>query len=242
MTEEDIITVARAIGVELGSGQARAFKRYRDLLIEWNTRFNLTALTDDASILWLHFADSLSLAPVIAEMQARAAQPLGLIDVGTGGGFPGLPLKIALPGLRLTLMDSTAKKVTFCDEVIRALGLVDARAVHGRAEEAAHQSTHRERYDVVTARAVAPMSTLAEYLLPFARVGGTCIAMKGSDAGAEAAQAGRAIAVLGGGPARVIDAHLPGREERRALIMVDKRKPTPALYPRQAGAPRKSPL
>lgn len=242
MTEDDIITAAQAVGVELDAGQAQAFVRYRDLLIEWNARFNLTALTDDASILWLHFADSLSLAPVIARMQARSAQPLALIDVGTGGGFPGLPLMIALPDLRVTLMDSTAKKVAFCAEVIRALGLSSARAMHGRAEEAAHQPTHRERYDVVTARAVAPMPTLAEYLLPFARVGGACIAMKGSDADAEAAQAGRAIAALGGAPARVVEVRLPGREERRALIMVDKLKPTPKQYPRQAGAPRKAPL
>lgn len=242
MTEDDIITAAQAIGVALDRAQAGAFMRYRDLLIEWNARFNLTALTDDASILWLHFADSLSLAPVIARMQACSAQPLALIDVGTGGGFPGLPLKIALPSLRLTLMDSTAKKVTFCAEVIRALNLTDARAMHGRAEEAAHQPTHRERYDVVTARAVAPMPTLAEYLLPFARVGGACIAMKGSDADAEAAQAGRAIAALGGAPARVVEVRLPGREERRALIVVDKLKPTPKQYPRQAGAPRKAPL
>jgi 16S rRNA (guanine527-N7)-methyltransferase len=241
MTEDDVRAAAGTIGIALNPDQARAFVHYRDLLVEWNSRFNLTALTDDDSILWLHFVDSLTAVPVVTALHARG-EPLALIDVGTGGGFPGLPLKIALPGLRLTLMDGTTKKVQFCEAVISALGLGDARALHGRAEEAAHQVVHRERYDVVTARAVAPMPTLVEYLMPFARVGGACIAMKGGDARAEAAQAERAIATLGGAPARVTDVRLPGRDERRALIVVDKIRPTPKLYPRQAGAPRKAPL
>lgn len=242
MTENDIREAAQSIGVVLEPHQAGMFKRYRDLLVEWNQRFNLTALTDDASILALHFLDSLTVVPLIASLQHQQPAPLNVLDVGTGAGFPGLPLKIALPRLRVTLMDSTAKKVHFCNEVIRALGLADISAVHGRAEEAGHQPAHRERYDVVVARAVAPMPTLAEYLLPLTRVGGTCIAMKGSDAQAEAERAAGAIAKLGGGPAKVVPVGLPGRDDKRALIVIDKQRATPKLYPRRGGAPRKSPL
>lgn len=242
MNENDIRDAAKAIGVELASQQARAFVRYRDLLVEWNERMNLTALTDDASILALHFVDSLTAAPVIQSVQQRHNAPLTLIDVGTGGGFPGIPLKIALPGLRVMLTDSTAKKVQFCNEVMRALKLEEIEAMQGRAEEIAHQPAHREHHHVVIARAVAPMPTLVEYLLPLARVGGVCIAMKGSDAQAEAERAAGAIVNLGGALAQVKPVSLPGRDDKRALIVIDKVRSTPKLYPRQGGAPRKSPL
>lgn len=241
MTENDVLDTAQAVNVQLNERQAGAFVRFANLLVEWNQRFNLTALDDDASILALHFADSLTPVRLLSEALQRAPRP-ALIDVGTGGGFPGIPLKIALPELQVTLMDSTAKKVQFCDEVIRTLGLCGIRAVHGRAEEAAHQPEHRERYDVVTARAVAPLPTLAEYLLPFARTGGVCIAMKGSDAEAEVSHAAGAIGKLGGEVSRVEAVSLPGRDDRRALIVISKRHATPKLYPRQGGAPRKSPL
>jgi 16S rRNA (guanine527-N7)-methyltransferase len=241
MTENDVLETAQALNVQLNVQQASAFVRFAQLLVEWNQRFNLTALDDDASILALHFADSLTLVRLLSDTLRRTPTP-ALIDVGTGGGFPGIPLKIALPALRVTLMDSTAKKVQFCDEVIRALELQGVRALHGRAEEAAHQPEQRERYDVVTARAVAPLPTLAEYLLPFARPGGVCIAMKGSDAQTEVDQAAGAINKLGGEVSRVETVSLPGRDDRRALIMIAKRGTTPKLYPRQGGAPRKSPL
>ncbi len=242
MTENEIREAAHAIGVALDSQQAGALLRYRDLLVEANRRFNLTALTDDASILVLHFLDSLTAVQVIRAIQAGHDASLDLIDVGTGGGFPGLPLKIALPELRVTLMDSTAKKVRFCADVIRALDLQGVRAIQDRAEEAGHRPEHRERYDVVIARAVAPMPTLAEYLLPLARVGGTCIAMKGSDAQAEAGRAAGAIARLGGAVSAVMPVSLPGRDDQRALIIISKLLPTPQPYPRRGGAPRKSPL
>jgi 16S rRNA (guanine527-N7)-methyltransferase len=241
MTENDVIEAARGVGAQLDAQQAAAFVRFGQLLVEWNRRFNLTALTDDASILSLHFADSLTPLPLVKAIQQHTPS-CALIDVGTGGGFPGIPLKIALPDLRLTLMDSTSKKVQFCDEVIRALQLKDARAVHGRAEEAAHQPQHREQYDIVIARAVAPLPTLAEYLLPFTRVGGECIAMKGSDGHAEAEQAANAIGILGGKLTGVEGVALPDRNDKRTLIVMNKVRPTPRLYPRQGGAPRKNPL
>jgi 16S rRNA (guanine527-N7)-methyltransferase len=241
MTENDVVAAAQAVDVQLTEQQAGLFVRFAQLLVEWNQRFNLTALDDDASILALHFADSLTPAPLLREILRLTPAPM-LIDVGAGGGFPGIPLKIALPELRVTLMDSTSKKIQFCDEVIGALGLRSIRALHGRAEEVAHQTDHRERYDIVTARAVAPLPTLAEYLLPFARPGGVCIAMKGSDAQAEVDRAIGAIDKLGGEVSRVETVNLPGRADRRALIVIAKRRPTPKLYPRQGGAPRKSPL
>lgn len=242
MNAQDIILGAESLGLPLTPEQAGALLTYRDLLVEWNTRFNLTALTDDASILALHFLDSLTAVPAIQALQTLRRRPLSLIDVGTGAGFPGIPLKVALPYLNLTLMDSTAKKVQFCSEVIRALGLAGAQAVHGRAEEAGHQPQHREQYDVVIARAVAPLPTLVEYLLPLARVGGLCICMKGSDAQIEAAQAAGAISKLGGALKKIDSVSIPGREDKRALILIEKIRPTPKLYPRQAGAPRKTPL
>lgn len=242
MTEDEIQSAARAMGITLDAAQAGALVRFRDLLVEANRRFNLTALTDDASILALHFLDSLTALPVIRKIHADLGSAPDLIDIGTGGGFPGIPLKIAMPELRVTLMDGTAKKVRFCAEVIRALGLRDICAIQDRAEEAGHRPEHREHYDVVIARAVAPMPTLAEYLLPFARLGGTCIAMKGSDAQAEAARAAGAIAKLGGEITDVMPVSLPGRDDRRALIVIHKLRPTPQPYPRRGGAARHSPL
>ncbi len=242
MNQQDILSGASKLNLPFTVSQADALLLLRDLLIEWNARFNLTALTDDASILTLHFLDSLTALPAIAALQAQHKRPLTLIDVGTGAGFPGLPLKIALPDLNVTLMDSTAKKVQFCSEAIRSLRLAGARAVHGRAEEAGHLPQHREQYDVVIARAVAPLPTLVEYLLPLTRVGGLCICMKGSDAQIEATQSAGAISKLGGALNRIDAVAIPGRDDKRALILIDKTRPTPRLYPRQAGAPRKAPL
>jgi len=240
MTEHDILAVTQAIQVTLSTEQALSLLQFRDLLALWNERFNLTALTDDASILQLHFADSLTLVPVIQGLERET--PFNVIDIGTGGGFPGIPLKIVLPYVHMTLTDGTAKKLQFCEEVIRTLQLNTIHTVHGRAEEMAHQPAHRERYDLVVARAVAPMPTLAEYLLPFAKVGGHVIAMKGSDAHAEAQQALGALNTLGGELIRIVDVKLPNRDDKRALILVRKSRPTPRLYPRQAGGPRKNPL
>ena len=215
---------------------ADKLQRYRALLLEWNQRFNLTAITDDEGIVLRHFVDSLMVLKELPDKPAR------LIDVGTGPGFPGIPLKIAYPDLTVTVLDSVAKKVKFCDEVIRQLGLKGIRAEQGRAEEVAHQPAYREQFDVVTARAVAALPTLVEYLLPFAKVGGLCIAMKGSDAEAEAAQAENAIRTLGGKLNRVVPVTLPGLPDKRALIVIDKIAPTPVVYPRQGGLPRSSPL
>jgi 16S rRNA (guanine527-N7)-methyltransferase len=235
--ESELLRVAaRAIGVTLDAAQAVQLLRYRDLLRTWNARFNLTAITDDEGMRVRHFVDSLSALHVLPGGR------LTVLDVGSGAGLPGIPLKIARPDLDVTLMDSTGKKVTFCEQVIQELGLRGIRALKARAEEVAHQSDQRERYDVVIARALAALPTLLEYLLPFVRVGGLCIAMKGADAEAEAAQAARALRTLGGELARVEPVTLPGLPDARALVIVRKVRPTPALYPRAAGKPRNAPL
>ena len=211
-------------------------KQYRELLLTWNARFNLTAITEDRAVLIRHFIDSLTVLKVLPN------RPLSLLDVGTGPGFPGIPLKMARPDLTVTVMDSTSKKVRFCAEVIQQLELTGIRALHGRAEEMAHQPQFREQFEVVVARAVAPLPTLVEYLMPFVRPGGLCIAMKGSDAENEAAQAMRAIGVLGGRLSRVEPVQLPGLPDKRAIIVIEKVSPTLPIYPRQGGAPRTSPV
>ncbi|MCL4507704.1 MAG: 16S rRNA (guanine(527)-N(7))-methyltransferase RsmG [Chloroflexi bacterium] len=237
---EQIQKAAAAIGVGLDAAQAAQLAVYRDLLVAWNVRFNLTAITDDESILVRHFADSLSALRALPA--PGATHGLTLIDVGTGAGLPGIPLKIVRPDLDVTLLDGTGKKVTFCETVIAELGLQGIRAVKGRAEEAAHQKEHRAVYRVVIARALAPLPTLVEYLLPFARANGVCIAMKGSEAQAEAAQAARAIKLLGGELERVDAVALPGVPDQRALVVIRKVRPSPSLYPRPAGKPRSEPI
>jgi len=240
MTIKEFTDATQGIGVAIPTAEleriAAQLERYRELLLTWNARFNLTAITDAHDVLIRHFVDSLTLLKVLPK------RPITLLDVGTGPGFPGIPLKLARPDLTVTVMDSTSKKVRFCAEVIQQLGLTGIRALHGRAEEMAHQSQFREQFDVVTARAVAPLTTLVEYLMPFVRPGGLCIAMKGSDAENEAALAIRAIGVLGGRLSRVEPVQLPGLPDKRALIVIEKVSATPPLYPRQGGGPRTAPL
>ena len=240
MTIKEFTDATQEVGIAFAPADLERIvgqlERYRELLLTWNARFNLTAITDEQGVLIRHFVDSLTVLKVLPN------RPLSLLDVGSGPGFPGIPLKLARPDLTVTVMDSTAKKVRFCAEVIQQLGLTGIRALHGRAEEMAHQSFFREQFDVVTARAVAPLPTLVEYLMPFVRPGGLCIAMKGSDAENEAAQAMRAIGVLGGRLSRLEPVQLPGLPDKRALIVIEKVSLTLPLYPRQGGGPRTAPL
>jgi 16S rRNA (guanine527-N7)-methyltransferase len=237
LTTEQIRTAAEAVGVTLDDHQAAQFARYRDMLVEWNERFNLTAITDDASILARHFADSLT-----ALSQLPSVFGATLLDAGTGAGLPGIPLKIARPDLDVTLVDGTGKKATFCQAVITDLGLADIRIIKGRAEELAHVKEHRAKYRAVIARALAPLPTLVEYLLPFAKANGVVIAMKGSDAQIEVAQATRAITLLGGELERVVAVTLPGVTDQRSLVVIRKVRPSASIYPRPAGKPRSDPL
>lgn len=205
---------------------------YRDLLLAANARFNLTRITDPAEVEVRLLADSLSLLPFVSEGTSR------LLDIGSGGGVPGLALAIARPDLRITLLDATAKKVNFLAETADALGLERVTAIQGRAEELARDRRYRERYDAVTARAVARLATLAELAIPFLSSGGRAILPKGAAAAEELAEARYAIGLLGGRARPLVETTIEGT----TIVIIDKRKPTPQAYPRTTGTPNKHPL
>lgn len=233
---------AAALGLTLDATQIERFARYRALLLDWNTRINLTAITDPQEVVTRHFLDSLTCAPLLQTSVAVSAAPPRLLDVGTGAGFPGLPLAIALPEWDVTLLEATGKKVRFLEAVIDELGLTNAHALAGRAEEVAHKSAYRGRFDAVTARAVAALPALLEYCAPFARAGGSIILPKKGDLSAEAA-AGRAAADILG--ARLLDpvpVRLPALADGRVLLVARQVAACPSQYPRPAGAPVRRPL
>ena len=213
--------------------------RYAQLLVEWNEKMNLTGITDPDGIALKHFADSLTALPLLP-----AREGISLIDVGTGAGFPAVPLAILRPDLQVTLLDSLNKRLTFLQEVCRELGL-SAVTVHARAEEGAHRPELRERFDVATARAVAALPTLSEYCLPFVKVGGRFIAMKGPESDGEAQQAAKGIALLGGAKPTVTEHTLTaadGETMTRRLFVIEKTKHTPPAYPRHGSKIAKQPL
>lgn len=232
-----LLDAARELGLIIDSDQIIAFDFYFDALIDWNSRINLTSITEREQVIVKHFLDSLSIVPILQPL----ASNIRLIDIGTGAGFPGIPLKIALPDLRLTLLETTGKKVEFLKHIITRLPLRNAMAIQARAEDLAHQPDHREQYDVAVARAVANLATLAEYALPFVRVGGWFIAQKGVAVDEELTQAKRALVELGGRVREIVPVQLPGLEQRH-LIVVEKVSATPAKYPRRAGIPERKPL
>ncbi len=228
---------AREFGLTLTANQIDAFDLYYRELVDWNTRINLTTIVEHDQVIVKHFLDSLSLAPIL-----RALAPaIRLIDIGTGAGFPGVPLKLALPDLRLTLVETTGKKVEFLKHVIAQLQLRNTTAIQARAEDLAHNLDHRGQYDVAVARAVANLATLVEYALPFVRVGGMFVAQKGVDVTDEIKYASRALKELGGRVREIAPVQLPGLEQRH-LIIIDKVGATPAKYPRRAGIPERKPL
>ncbi len=225
------------LGLALTPAQIAALERYQKELVEWNGRFNLTAIRDEDGIRTKHFLDSLSCHLVL-----RDRPPRRLIDIGTGAGFPGIPLKVIYPNMQLTLVESVGKKVEFCRHVVQVLGLEKVDVLQARAEEVGQMPAHREKYDWAVARSVAQMSTLAEYLLPLARVGGAMLAQKGQNGPAETQQAERACQILGGHLRHLNPINLPGVVEDRYLIVVDKVAATPLRYPRRVGIPAKTPL
>lgn len=232
----------KMLDLTLTARHRQAFQVYYQEMVDWNTRFNLTAITDLEGVQIRHFLDSLSCLLALTPSGAGQSRPLALIDVGSGAGFPGLPLKIVCPAWQLTLVEATGKKTHFLQYLVDRLGLAGVTVINERAEQIGRDPAHREAYDWVLARAVAPMATLAEYLLPLCRVGGCCLAQKGEDAAAEVRGAEHAINVLGGQLNRLVPVELPGLAERRHLVLVDKLAPTPAKYPRRPGVPTKRPL
>ncbi|RLC63793.1 MAG: 16S rRNA (guanine(527)-N(7))-methyltransferase RsmG, partial [Chloroflexota bacterium] len=225
---ELLVSGARELNVTLTERHLTAFETYYQELVAWNRRFNLTAITDWEGVLVRHFLDSLSCLKALP--RAELAAGARVIDVGTGAGFPGLPLKIVCPGIRLTLLEATGKKVAFLKHLVRLLELKGVEVIHGRAEEVGRHPDHRERYDWVLARAVAEMPTLAEYLLPLVRVGGTALAQKGEGATAEVHEADAAITKLGGRVRQLVPVELRGLAETRYLVVVDKVAATPEQY------------
>ncbi len=230
------------LGIRLTPAQQAAFQLYYDELVAWNQKFNLTAITDYEQVQIRHFLDSLSclLAPeprdILSRPSARA------IDVGSGAGFPGIPLKLVSSRARLTLLEATAKKVDFLVHLVAQLALHTVTPIHARAEDLAHQPEHRQQYDLALARAVADLSVLVEYTLPFCKIGGWVVAHKGEAGAAEAWTAEPAIKLLGGELRRVVSVELPGLPEDRSLVLIQKVGPTPSLYPRRPGVPSKHPL
>ena len=229
------------ISVPLSAEEIRAFQIYASMLKEKNKVMNLTAVDDDKGIAMKHFIDSLTLCPYIREEEKKTNKTLTFADVGTGAGFPGLPVKISCPELSVTLMDSLEKRLKFLNEVITALDLKDCSTVHSRAEDAGRNKKYREKYDIVTARAVAKLSVLAEYCLPLVKVGGVFLAMK-SHSDEEENEAQKAIALLGGTIEKTDSFKLPGTDMERTIIVVRKIRPTPARFPRKAGTPSKTPI
>jgi 16S rRNA (guanine527-N7)-methyltransferase len=234
---------AQQLGLPLASWQLALFETLYQDLVEWNKRFNLTAITEYEQVQIRHFADSLScLLAMNGGRQGRTERPLRCIDIGSGAGFPGLPIKIYCPKMQMVLLEATSKKVAFLDHVVAHLGLKDVQTLKGRAEEVAHDSAHRESYDLVLARAVAELPVLVEYTLPLCRLGGRIIAQKGSRAQEEIHAADYAVALLGGRLQRVIKVELLGLAEERNLVVIEKVASTPAQYPRRPGMPSKRPL
>lgn len=242
MFDKDLFArVAAPFGVEVTPELTEKLDIYARLLVEWNQKMNLTAITDPQGVAVKHFADSLTAAELMPD------GPFTLIDVGTGAGFPGVPLALYRPDCKLTLLDSLNKRLTFLDTVCREVGL-DATLIHARAEEGGRNPDLRERYDVACARAVANLPVLSEYCLPFVKVGGRFIALKGPDADRERAEAARGIGVLGGKIADITALTLPAdpvegvEPMERRIVRVDKIRPTPAAYPRHGSKIAKKPL
>lgn len=237
------------LGLELSAGQLAQFQQYYEEMVSRNAQVNLTAITEYEAVQLRHFLDSLTLAsPVLRGDPPDAPLDLAeasLIDIGAGAGFPGIPLKILYPNLKLTLVESVGKKVSFLKEIATKLNLTNVMVVTGRAEEVGRMAEHREKYDVATARAVASMAVLAEYCLPLVRVGGIFIALKKGDLSGELAEANKAIGLLGGqlrpSPLFSLPSDNSSSDERR-LIVVEKRSATPSDYPRRTGLPSKRPI
>jgi len=225
------------LGLQLTASQLAALNLYERELLDWNLRFNLTAIDEPDKIRIKHFLDSLTCLLVLREKPAGR-----VIDVGTGAGFPGIPLKIVCPDIRLTLVESVGKKADFCRHVVRALELDGVEVLQNRAEEVGQMAAHREQYDWALARAVALLPVLAEYLLPLVRVGGAMLAMKGASVPAEANSAEPAMRILGGQLRRLVPVALPGVADERYLVVVDKISATPRAYPRRVGVPTRKPL
>lgn len=233
--KEELEKKLDVINIKLNEKQIKQFYDYMNLLIEWNKKINLTAIIEPKEIILKHFVDSLTISKYINEKST-------LIDVGTGAGFPGIPLKILRNDIKITLVDSLNKRIKFLDEVIEKLNLDGIKTVHGRAEEIGRNREYREKFDYATSRAVANTAILSEYLIPLVKINGKCIYMKGPDTNEELKNGKKAISVLGGNIVNKEEFGLPYSDIKRTIIIIDKVKNTPTKYPRKAGTPSKEPI
>ena len=234
-----LVRGARELGIHLSTQQIDQFQRYYQELVSWNQRMNLTAIVDYQEAQIKHFLDSLTPSLVLSEDIKSEGR---VVDVGAGGGFPGVPLKLAFPGMRLALIESVGKKTSFLIHLVETLGLEDVDVYTGRSEDLGVQSDTRESFDLVVSRGVARMRVLMEYTLPFCRVGGTVVTLKKGDIKAEIEAAQHAIDVLGGRLGETRDVDLEGLRDDRLVVVVEKIKPTPSKFPRRPGLPAKHPL
>jgi 16S rRNA (guanine527-N7)-methyltransferase len=230
---------AAALGVHLSLAQTKQFQRFYEELVDWNSRVNLTSVVESEQVQSRHFLDSLTACLVIPQSLLESGR---FVDIGSGGGFPGVPLKIAFPGLKATLVEATSKKAAFLTHLSNALALSDVDIYNGRAETLAHDAAARERYDFAVARAVSSMAALAELMLPFCRLGGLAVAHKRPGVEAELRQAQRAIETMGGELKEVREVAMVELNEPTALVVLEKLGPTPERYPRRPGMPSKRPL
>ncbi len=233
--EEILKTYLKKIDIELSKKQIEQFYTYMNLLLEWNEKINLTAITEPEEVILKHFVDSLTISAYIKKGSK-------LVDMGTGAGFPGIPLKILRDDIEITLVDSLNKRINFLNEVIKELELREISTVHARAEEFGQNKKYREKFDIATSRAVANLSTLSEYLVPLVKLEGKIICMKGSEVKEEVENAKNAIKILGGKMEKEESFNLPNSDMKRNLVIIKKIKNTPAKYPRKPGTPAKEPI
>lgn len=227
--------------IQLNNHQIEQFVSYYNILIEWNQVMNLTAITEYEEVVDKHFMDSLSLVKVIDKEKIQSGS-ISVIDIGTGAGFPGIPLKIAFPEIKITLLDSLNKRVKFLNEAVEKIGLKEVRTLHGRAEDYARKEEYREKYDLCVSRAVANLATLSEYALPYVKKSGCFISYKSGNIEEEIKESKRAVEILGGKIEKIEKFVLPETEIQRSLIKIRKEKNTGKKYPRKAGMPSKEPL
>lgn len=225
----------KEIQIKFTEEQLQKFYKYMNMLIEWNKKINLTAIIEPKEIILKHFMDSLTILKYVNDNEK-------MLDVGTGAGFPGIPIKIMNSNIEITLLDSLNKRINFLNEVINKLELKNISAIHSRIEDYGKNNKYREKYDIVTSRAVANLATLSEYMLPMLKIKGKSICMKGSDIKEEVKNSKRAIDILGGEIVNIEELVLPKSDNRRNLIIIEKKKNTPLKYPRKAGIPSKEPL
>ena len=226
---------ASKLDININEEQSTLFYNYMNLLLEWNKNINLTAITEPNDIITKHFIDSITINKYIKNSNK-------LIDIGTGAGFPGIPLKIINKNINITLLDSLNKRIKFLSQVIKELKLDKIETIHGRAEDIAHNKEYREQYDIATSRAVAPLNVLLEYLIPFIKIEGKCICLKGPEVENEIKEAKNAMNILGCRIENIEQLTIPNTDIKRNIIIITKTKKTSEIYPRKAGTPSKKPL